>query len=346
MSLDGRKLFILQAIIEDYINTAEPVGSRTVSKKYLTNVSSATIRNEMADLEDMGYIEQPYTSAGRIPSDKGYRLYVDYLMGQNIVSEVANEYIRKEFMDTLGEIDRLIKHASKLLSNMTRYTSIAIAPQLSRTCLKQIQFIKIDISSILAVLVTDAGIVKNSVIRVDEDMDVETLNKISRIFNENLSGISLEELMEMDLANIDDFYEGLNGYKDIFIQIFPELFQVLKYSNKSEVYHDGASNLLDLPEYNNVERAKEFLSILEENDLLFQILSDATNDLSVTIGGENKVEQLKNCSLITTTYSINGRTIGSIGVLGPTRMEYSKVISIVDSLTYNLNSILSKILNG
>ena len=346
MSLDGRKLFILQAIIEDYINTAEPVGSRTVSKKYLTNVSSATIRNEMADLEDMGYIEQPYTSAGRIPSDKGYRLYVDYLMGQNIVSEVANEYIRKEFMDTLGEIDRLIKHASKLLSNMTRYTSIAIAPQLSRTCLKQIQFIKIDISSILAVLVTDAGIVKNSVIRVDEDMDVETLNKISRIFNENLSGISLEELMEMDLANIDDFYEGLNGYKDIFIQIFPELFQVLKYSNKSEVYHDGVSNLLDLPEYNNVERAKEFLSILEENDLLFQILSDATNDLSVTIGGENKVEQLKNCSLITTTYSINGRTIGSIGVLGPTRMEYSKVISIVDSLTYNLNSILSKILNG
>ena len=346
MSLGGRKQLILQAIIEDYINTAEPVGSRTISKKYLTSVSSATIRNEMADLEDMGYIEQPHTSAGRIPSDKGYRLYVDYLMSQNIVNDAENEYIRKEFMETLGEIERLIKHASKLLSNMTKYTSIATAPQLRRTCLKHIQLVKVDSLNVLVVIITDAGIVKNSVIRMEEDMDMYTLGKISRIFNEKLTGISLEELIDMDIMDIRDLDDEINGYKEIFIQILPELLQALRYSDKAEVYHDGVANLLDLPEYSNVQKAREFLNILEEHDLLFEILSDVSKDLSVTIGGENKLEQLKNCSLITTTYSINGKTIGSIGVLGPTRMEYSKVISVVDCLTHNLNDILSKILKA
>lgn len=346
MALNGRKLLILQAIIEDYINTAEPVGSRTISKKYITNVSSATIRNDMADLEDMGYIEQPHTSAGRVPSDKAYRLYVDSLMGQNIINEAKIEYIKKEFIETLGEMDRLVKHASKLLSDLTRYTSIAIAPQLSKTCLKHIQFIKVDSSNVLAVIVTDAGFVKNSVIRVEDEMDDKTLEKVSKIFNENLSGMSFEELIDMDIENVKDLDRKINGYKDIFIQIFPELLQILKYSDKAEVYHEGVSNLLDLPEYSNVEKAKEVLNILEEHDLLFNILSDATHDLKVAIGKENKVERLKDCSLITTTYSINGKTIGSIGVIGPTRMEYSKVITIVDSLTYNLNDILSKMLTS
>ena len=187
MSLGGRKRLILQAIIEDYINTAEPVGSRTISKKYLTSVSSATIRNEMADLEEMGYIEQPHTSAGRIPSDMGYSLYVDSLMNQNTVKSEDREYIKKEFFETLGEIDRLIKHASRLLSNMTKYTSIAMAPQFKRTCLKHIQLVKIDSLNVLAVIVTDAGIVKNSVIRMEEDIDMYTLEKISSLLNEKLT---------------------------------------------------------------------------------------------------------------------------------------------------------------
>ncbi len=341
MFLGGRKQLILQAIIEDYINTAEPVGSRTISKKYLTSVSSATIRNEMADLEEMGYIEQPYTSAGRIPSDKGYRLYVDSLMNQNIINDSEKEYIRREFMETLGEIDRLIKHASRLLSNMTKYASVATAPQFSRTCLKHIQLVKIDFVNVLAIIVTDAGIVKNSVIRMEEDMDMYTLDKISNMLNEKLTGFSLEELISMDITNLDN---EINGYNEILVKILPELLQTLKYSDRVEVYHDGAANLLDLPEYSDVQKAREFLNVLDEHNLLFEVLSDVSKDLSVTIGRENKLEQLKDCSLITATYSINGRTIGSIGVLGPTRMEYSKVISIVDCLTQNLNDILSKII--
>lgn len=341
MSLGGRKRLILQAIIEDYINTAEPVGSRTISKKYLTSVSSATIRNEMADLEEMGYIEQPHTSAGRIPSDMGYRLYVDSLMNQNTVKSEDREYIKKEFFETLGEIDRLIKHASRLLSNMTKYTSIAMAPQFKRTCLKHIQLVKIDSLNVLAVIVTDAGIVKNSVIRMEEDIDMYTLEKISSLLNEKLTGFSLEQLIDMDISVMDS---GISGYNEVLVKIIPELLQALKYSERVEVYHDGAANLLDLPEYNDVQKAREFLNVLEEHDLLFEVLSDVSKDLSVTIGRENKFEQLKNCSLITATYSINGKTIGSIGVLGPTRIEYSKVISVVDCLTQNLNDILSKIL--
>jgi len=341
MSLGSRKQLILQAIIEDYINTAEPVGSRTVSKKYLTDVSSATIRNEMADLEEMGYIEQPHTSAGRIPSDKGYRLYVDHLMSQKAINQNDNDFIRKEFMDTIGEIDRLIKHASKLLSSMTKYTSIAMAPQFKRTCLKHLQIIKVDSFNILAVIVTDAGIVKNSVIRSEQDIDIDTLDKISKILNEKLLGLSIEELVKMDFSELDN---SINGYKQIFTEILPELLQALKYSERAEIYYDGAANLLELPEYNDVQKAKDFLNVLDENDLLFDILNDVSKDTSVIIGKENKVHQLKNCSLITATYSFNGKIIGSVGVVGPTRMKYSKVISVVDCLTQNLNDILSKII--
>jgi len=341
MSLNNRKRLILQAIIEDYINTAEPVGSRTISKKYLTSVSSATIRNEMADLEEMGYIEQPYTSAGRIPSDKGYRLYVDSIMAQNMLNTKKVEYIKKELIDTLGEIDDLIKHASKLLSNMTKYASIAMAPQYGKTRLKHIQLIGIDNFNVLSVIVTDVGIVKNSVIRMEESLDIRTLDKISNMLNDKLTGLSLDKLKNLDLSGLTS---GINGYNELLIKVLPELFQALKYSDKIEVYHEGVANLLDLPEYSDVQKAREFLNILDEHDLLFDVLEDKSEDLSVTIGKENKINQLKNCSLITATYSFNGKIIGSIGVVGPTRMEYSKVISLVDCLTQNLNDILSKIL--
>ncbi len=341
VSLNNRKKLILQAIIEDYINTAEPVGSRTISKKYLTSVSSATIRNEMADLEELGYIEQPYTSAGRIPSDKGYRLYVDSIMDQSILNAKKIEYIKQEFIDALGEIDDLVKHASKLLSNITKYASIAMAPQYGKTSLKHIQLISIDSLNVLAVIVTDAGVVKNSVIRMEESIDVHALEKITNILNDKLTGLSLDELNSLDVS---DLGSEINGYREVLFKVLPELFQTLKYSDKIEIYHDGAANLLDLPEYSDVQKAREFLNVLEENDLLFKVLEESSKDLSVTIGKENKITQLKNCSLITATYSLNGKTIGSIGVVGPTRMEYTKVISVVDCLTQNLNDILSRLL--
>ncbi|MDF2532927.1 MAG: heat-inducible transcription repressor HrcA [Clostridia bacterium] len=341
MNLGDRKRLILQAIIEDYINTAEPVGSRTISKKYLTNTSSATIRNEMADLEDMGYIEQPHTSAGRIPSDKGYRLYVDQMMGQQSLNKSQDDMIKKEFTDTLGEIDRLIKHASKLLSQMTQYTSIITTPQVKKTYLKHIQLIKIDSGTVLAIIITDAGIVKNSVLRLMRDVPNDVLEKISKTLNDSLCGVCVEDIAGIILQ---DSNEGYAGYKEIVEQILPELIQTLIYSDKVEVYHDGAANILNLPEFNDISKARRFFNTLEEKDLLFNVLKDSQENINVSIGSENKYEQLQNCSLITATYKVNGKTIGSIGVIGPTRMEYSKVISIVDCMTNNLSDILTKII--
>lgn len=341
MNLGDRKRLILQAIIEDYINTAEPVGSRTISKKYLTGTSPATIRNEMADLEEMGYIEQPHTSAGRIPSDKGYRLYVDNMMAQQSVNMMQDELIKKQFTDTLGEIDRLIKHASKLLSQMTQYTSIITTPQVKKTLLKHIQLIKVDATTVLAIIITDAGIVKNSVLRLFGDIANDALAKISGMLNEKLTGMCVEDIAGFA---IQDMAQGSSEYREILDKILPELIQTLIYSDTSEIYHDGAANILNLPEFNDISKARSFLNTLEEKELLLDIMKDTRENVSVSIGSENKHEQLQNCSLITATYKLNGKVIGSIGVIGPTRMEYSKVISAVDCMTNNLSEILSKIL--
>lgn len=343
MDLGARKRLILQAIIEDYINTAEPVGSRTISKKYLTGTSPATIRNEMADLEDMGYIEQPHTSAGRIPSDKGYRLYVDHIMRQNTINEAQREKIKKEFVDTLGEIDRLVKHASKLLSQMTQYTSIVMAPQFRRTSIKQIQLIRIDNSTVLAVIITDAGIVKNSVLRIVQDVQSDVLAKITNMLNEKLSGLGIEDI---ECFDIEYMKNNSMGHREIIEQIVPELIQTLLYSDTAEVYHDGVSNILNLPEYSDINKARSFLNTMEENELLFKVLNEAKGDVSVSIGSENKLEQFRDCSLITATYRINGKTVGSVGIIGPTRMEYSKAISVVEYMTNNLSEMLTKILKG
>lgn len=341
MNLGDRKRLILQAIIEDYINTAEPVGSRTISKKYLTNTSPATIRNEMADLEDMGYIEQPHTSAGRIPSDKGYRMYVDNMMGQQSVDQGQYDMVKKQFNDTLGEIDRMIKHASKLLSQMTQYTSIITTPQVKKTALKHVQLIKINSATVLAVIITDAGIVKNSVLHTIGDVPNETLERIGRFLNEKLCGMYVEDIAELVLQEIPD---SQKGYKEIIEQVLPELINTLIYSDTVEIYHDGAANILNLPEFNDISKARSFLNTLEEKELLFNVLKDSQEDINVSIGSENKYEQLQNCSLITATYKLNGKVIGSIGVIGPTRMEYSKVISVVDCMTNNLSDILTKII--
>lgn len=341
MDLGERKRLILQAIIEDYINTAEPVGSRTISKKYLPGTSPATIRNEMADLEDMGYIEQPHTSAGRVPSDKGYRLYVDRIMRQKTIDDAHRKLIENEFLDTLGEIDKLIKHASKILSQMTQYTSIVMAPQLRRTSIKQVQLIRIDSATVLAVIITDAGIVKNSVLRLRQDVQPDSLIRITNMLNDKLAGLGMEDIDDLDFEYM---LNNSFGHGEIIEQIVPELLQTLFYADNAEVYRDGVSNILNLPEYSDINKARSFLNTMEEKDLLFKVLNDVKGDVNVSIGSENQLEQFRDCSLITATYKINGKTIGSVGIIGPTRMEYSKAISIVECMTSNLSDMLTKIL--
>ena len=238
MFIGDRKWLILQAIIEDYISTAEPVGSRTISKKYVTDVSPATIRNEMSDLEELGLIEQPHTSAGRIPSEKGYRLYVDKLMEHSEQEEDKKELMLKELKETMGEIDRLVKHASKLLSNMTSYASFITTPQIKKNAIQKIQLIKVSRGVILAVIITDGGIVKNSTLRDYGDISEEKIEQLNAMLNSNLKGANLETLSGIDLNTLGN---GNPVIADLLRQIIAELYQALTYSDNMEIYSNGAS---------------------------------------------------------------------------------------------------------
>ncbi len=341
MGMDDRKWMILQAIIEDYVSTAEPVGSRTISKKYVTDVSPATIRNEMSDLEDLGYIEQPHTSSGRVPSDKGYRMYVDKIMEKKQNLPESNEVLLNEFKETLGEINRLVKHASRLLSNMTSYASFITSPHFKKNRLQKIQLIKVARGMILAVIITDAGIVKNSTLRTFFDIEDEKIDQLTSILNRNLIGKDIEDMVDIDFSG---FVMNNPIYEELLEQIMPELLHTLIFSDSMEIYSNGAANLLSLPEYADVGKARSFFNMLEDNEELNKIVNLSGDDVNVKIGTENTIEQLKDCSLITATYKLDGRMIGAIGVIGPKRMEYSKVIHIVDRMTKNLTEILSGLL--
>lgn len=342
MLLDDRKLKILQAIIDDYINTAEPIGSRTIARKHELGLSSATIRNEMADLEEMGFLEQPHTSAGRIPSDKGYRLYVDRLMRVSELADEERERIETELEGHINEIGHLLKQTSSVMSRHTRYTSMAASPQMKRSILKAVQIVPIETGKALVIVVTNAGIVRNCMVNVDEQEQPDRLARISNILNEKLNGLSLEQIntglikgIEKELAITNGTLTAvLNGLLDCIIQI-----------DNSEIYLDGATNIFKHPEFSNIVKAKEFLNILDEKQTLWKLLYSNAVDggINIRIGSENPQNEIKECSLITTTYKIGEVVVGAIGVIGPTRMDYPKVISSLNLIRKKVNKELTRL---
>lgn len=339
MKLNDRKLKILQAIVHSYITSAEPVGSRAISKKYQLGVSPATIRNEMADLEELGFLTQPYTSAGRIPSDQAYRLYVDSILEnqkRSIIKE--KEEIKKLLAQEIGEVESLLQNSAKILSKITNYTSLAIAPQVRGSKLKHIQLVPVDESKILVVIVTESGLVKNALLRIDNDLTHNHLNKISNFLNTKLKGLFIEDLgTEIEESLIKEMY----NFKSTISDIIPFVNEVLDTHKVDTLYADGVTNIFDFPEYSDIDKAKAFLSFIENRDsVLDMLLNTEFKDMEIRIGSENSYEEIKNCSLITATYRFNGKTIGKIGVIGPTRMEYSKVISVVRSLALVLSEII------
>lgn len=337
MELDERKRIILNAIIKDYIQNAEPVGSRTLVKKYEMGLSSATVRNEMADLEDMGYLEQPHTSSGRIPSDKGYRLYVDKLMKVNAPSREEIITI-KSFMQlaTISEIEKIMKRTAKLLSQITKYTSAMITPQLSKSTVKSIQLIEVTQNDVLAVIVTDTGIIKNVLVKLPRIINDSSLIKINNMLNEKLKGLTCEEI---DLSVITSIQNEMGGYYEILNAIIPVLHESLN-SIDTDVYLEGTTNILNYPEYNDLDKAKNLLMLMDQREVLGDIFSEGEGKLSVTIGSENELKEMKDCSIIKASYSIGDNSNGKIGIIGPRRMNYSRVIGIINCLVDVLNDIL------
>lgn len=336
--MDERKIKILQAIINDYISTGEPIGSRTIAKKYDLGISSATIRNEMSDLEEMGYLEHIHASSGRKPSDRGYRLYVDKLMKLQQLTPEEEMRIKGQLINlALYEVDKIVKQATLLLSELTNLTCIVKTPSVKKGYLKTLQLINIDDNSILLVIVTDSNIVRNNMIRTNRSISDAAILKLNNLLNARLKNLTVEEI---NLEVINNLKNDLCGYDDIFNAIIPVLYDTLNSADSSEVYMEGAANILNYPEYNDIDRAREFLTFINNKDNIKNLFSNS-EDISISIGEENLIPEAKECSIISKVYTIGNRPIGSIGLIGPTRMHYSKVISILTKVIKEVNDNLT-----
>lgn len=341
MQLGSRKLKILQAIIDDYIISAEPVGSRTISKKYGIGISSATIRNEMADLEEMGYLEQPHTSAGRIPSDKAYRLYVDHLMKVNTLSETEAQTIKQMYEQKILQVEQIIISASKVISSLTNYTAMVLAPKTNRIIIRHIQLVPVDSQFALLVVVTSSGIIKDTLIRIPAGIDGDYLIRISNMLTEYLKDMSFSDIDHDFIAKME---HSFNQERDLFNSLVDALTESFAVQEQKDIYLGGTSNIFNFPEYHDILRAKAFMSLMEEKDLLYSLMDKQDEEgVSISIGTENEFQEVKNCSIVTATYKIGSRVMGTLGIIGPTRMKYSKAVSVLDYMGKSLSNYLTKL---
>ncbi len=332
-NLDNRKKKILQAIVEEYINTAEPVSSGSIAKKYGLDLSSATIRNEMADLEKVGYIEKQHTSSGRVPSAKGYRLYVDELLNDHNISLAEIKYIQSKLIEKVNEIEDLTKIATSTISEITHYTTVAIGPKAQMQAIEEIKFVLLGTRMLMAVILTDTGLIKETMIKFDQDINEDQVETLNIIFNNKLKGKPLEAI---DKPLEQYIFSHMNYSLGV---IKPIVNQLNKTVNEEEkVYLEGANKSFDLPEFKSLEVAKNFINLIDQKEIVADLLNTGfANDINVYIGNENENEKLKDFSIVTFKHKYKNKDIGTIGIIGPTRMNYSKVISVMKYISKKLN---------
>ncbi len=342
MELNERKQKILEAIIRTYMETGEPVGSRTVSKYTDLNLSSATIRNEMSDLEEMGYILQPHTSAGRIPSDKAYRLYVDTILQRKDqeVSEMKDLMVEKA-----DKIDLLLKQVAKLLAQNTNYTSMVTKPKYEHKRIKFIQLNRMAERQLLVIVVMDNNQVNNKFINLAEDVDDNVVAQLNFMMNTAMTGL---DVTEINMVIIQQIKEKAGEYADLASSILDCVAEVLAENDDSEIYTSGATNILKYPELSDKENMTGLLSTFEEKQMLTAWANDAPPDeeqehgIQVYIGEESPVESMKDCSVVTATYKIKEGVYGKIGIVGPKRMDYEKVVGTLENCMQQLDDIFKK----
>ena len=336
MGMDERKFRILQAIINDYILTAMPVGSRTISKSSGMGLSSATIRNEMSDLEELGYLDQPHVSAGRIPSAKAYRFYVDQMLQSGMLPSDSEADVRAYFAGRTRRMADVIDQAAQALSSLTNYTAVVLEPSGVEPHIRNIQLVQVSAESALVVIVTDAGIVRDNVVHVSRQLDADTLYAISRFLSEELAGLSLREANE----HLPNLAARMRENEELISAFGSLLEEHAERTPRGHVGIGGVSNMLSYPEYADVEKARSFLSVLEARDRLASIISQRGNvAFTVRIGPEIGVPEMSDCSIVTATYTTGGGRQGTIGVIGPTRMQYSKVLSVLGSMGQQLSEL-------
>jgi heat-inducible transcriptional repressor len=338
--LTDRQLLILQAIVNDFVQTAQAVGSRTLAKKDNILFSPATIRNEMADLEEMGFLEKTHSSSGRVPSEKGYRFYVDHLLSPSLISENEVKAIRSMFNDKIFELEKLAQQSAEILSEFTNYTSIVLGPDVVENKLKQLQLIPISADRVVAIIVTDTGHVEHRTISLEGELDSSQFEKLVNILNERLQGVPLVDL-QSKIHN--ELREVLRSHLQDYENAYGLIKKTFDKQKGEKIFYGGKTNMLSQPEFNDVAKIRSLLSVIEQDDKIYNLIRTDKSGITVRIGQENNVEEMQHCSLITATYSFGHENVGSIAILGPTRMEYARVISLLRLFSTDLTRALSSL---
>lgn len=339
--LSERQVKILNAIIRTYLETGEPVGSRTISKASDLKLSSATIRNEMSDLEEMGYIVQPHTSAGRIPSDKGYRFYVDHMMEEMEEKEREVTEMKAFVIEKTERMEQVLKNIAKLLAANTNYATIVSAPQMHRGKVKFIQLSNVDQGQVLATIMLDGNIVKNKIIRTEDNLDQETMLKLNILLNSSLNGLTLEQI---NLGTIARLKEQAGIHSEMVGSVLDAVAEAVQADEELEIYTSGATNIFKYPELSDSQRASDLISAFEEKHELRDLFTvngdgEESTGIQVYIGNETPVQRMKDCSVVTATYELGDGVHGTIGIVGPKRMDYEKVVDSLKTLKVQLDEI-------
>ncbi|MEH7298682.1 heat-inducible transcriptional repressor HrcA [Neobacillus drentensis] len=338
--LTDRQLLILQVIVDDFIRSAQPVGSRSLSKKEDISFSSATIRNEMADLEELGYIEKTHTSSGRVPSEKGYRYYVDHLLSPQALNQQDVSIIQSIFAEKIYEFEKIIQRSAKILSELTNYTSIVLGPATSINKLKRIQIIPLNKETAVAIFVTDTGHVENRTFSLPASIDVSDLEKTVNILNDRLAGVPLEDLNDKIYKEVAMLLrQHIHNY-DLMLHTVADS---LKMPVTEKLFFGGKTNMLSQPEFHDISKIRTLLTMIDQEEWIYNLIRKDSAGIHVKIGTENNISAMDNCSLITATYSVGVEKLGTIAILGPTRMEYSRVIGLLRLLSNDLTAVLTRL---
>ncbi len=349
---EERKRRLLQAIIHQYIKTAKPVGSAFLAEEYRLDLSPATIRNAMAELESEGYLTHPHTSAGRVPTDKAYRFYVDSLIELQRLAQMEEERIRQEYEARVREIEQLMLSTSKTLSVLSHYTGFVMAPPLEQARLRHLELVPLDGHRVLVVLVSDSGLVKHRVVDFEDPVPSDLIPSLARLLNEHLRGRLFQEVRETLLDHVEAFRHRQMQMLEMAKRISRQAFDI---ADEGELYLEGKGNILALPDFQDHEQLRSLVNLFDEKrrlgELIVQDLSEGAAagkwpGVKVKIGAENKFPDLKNLSLISSTYTIGDRRVGVLGIIGPKRMEYSRMISLVGYVAKVVSNVMNKLVGG
>lgn len=342
--LSERQKLILSSVVDNYIRTAEPIGSRSIAKQGDINYSSATIRNEMADLEEMGFLEQLHTSSGRIPSNKGYRYYVDYLISNKDIEISKRELtnVRHIFTQKFNEVEEVLEQTANILSELTNYTSIILGPEAFNTSLKHLQAVPISDESLVVILVTNSGKVEHKTLSIPEGSSIDEIIRLINLLNMKMVGVPLYKLKYVIKQELHD--ELMRNFKDYdqSMLFLNELLNTIETDIDNKVYVGGATNLLNQPEFNDIKTIKELFTLFDKSDDVKQLIKNSNHGIEVKIGLENNsILKVNNCSVITANYKLGDQSFGTFGIFGPTRMDYSKVIGILTMLANDFNGYIN-----